>query len=72
MLCCFVQAVLQFPDPVSDLVEDHDQQLLYVACKSGVYCVSLQFLLSRYESAQKWSNFPPFNIVTFYFVPQCP
>lgn len=48
---CYVllQAVLQFPGPVSDLVESHDKQLLYVACRSGVYCVSLQFLLSRYE-----------------------
>lgn len=46
---CFLQAVLQFPGPVSDLVESRDKQLLYVACRSGVYCVSLPFLLSRYE-----------------------
>ncbi|XP_038591881.1 Fanconi anemia core complex-associated protein 100 [Micropterus salmoides] len=42
-------AVLQFPGLVSDLVESHDKQLLYVACGSGVYCVSLQFLLSRVQ-----------------------
>lgn len=44
-----LQAVLQFPCPVSDLVESHDKQLLYVACSSGVYCVSVQYLLSRYK-----------------------
>ncbi|KAF1374081.1 hypothetical protein PFLUV_G00245550 [Perca fluviatilis] len=44
-------AVLQFPDPVSDLVGSHDKQLLYVACRSGVYCVSLQFQLSRAASS---------------------
>ncbi|XP_034716880.1 Fanconi anemia core complex-associated protein 100 [Etheostoma cragini] len=43
-------AVLQFPDPVRDLVGSHDKQLLYVACRSGVYCVSLQ-LLSRAPSS---------------------
>ncbi|XP_028287358.1 Fanconi anemia core complex-associated protein 100 [Parambassis ranga] len=37
-------AVLCFSDPVADLVESHDKQLLYVACKSGVYCVSSQLL----------------------------
>ncbi|XP_037611932.1 Fanconi anemia core complex-associated protein 100 isoform X1 [Sebastes umbrosus] len=46
-----VTAVLQFPGPVTDLVESHDKQLLYVACRSGVYCVSLQFLLSRAQSS---------------------
>ncbi|XP_073346064.1 Fanconi anemia core complex-associated protein 100 isoform X2 [Pagrus major] len=44
-------AVLQFPGPVRDLVESHDKQLLYAACTSGVYCVSLQFLLSRAQSS---------------------
>ncbi|KAL7372231.1 hypothetical protein ABVT39_012532 [Epinephelus coioides] len=44
-------AVLQFPGPVSDLVESHDKQLLYVACRTGVYCVSLQVLLSRAQSS---------------------
>nr|XP_046234185.1 Fanconi anemia core complex-associated protein 100 [Scatophagus argus] len=42
--------VLQFPGPVSDLIGSHDKQLLYVACTSGIYCVGLQFLLSRTES----------------------
>ncbi|XP_076616686.1 Fanconi anemia core complex-associated protein 100 [Chaetodon auriga] len=42
--------VIQFPGPVSDLVESHDKQLLFVACRSGVYCVSLQSLLSRAQS----------------------
>uniref|UniRef100_A0A671TV02 FA core complex associated protein 100 n=1 Tax=Sparus aurata TaxID=8175 RepID=A0A671TV02_SPAAU len=32
-------AVLQFPGPVSDLVESHDKQVLFAACMSGVYCV---------------------------------
>ncbi|XP_042363888.1 Fanconi anemia core complex-associated protein 100 [Plectropomus leopardus] len=40
-------AVLQFPGPVSDLADSHDKQLLYVACRTGVYCVSLQLMLSR-------------------------
>ncbi|KAK5850618.1 hypothetical protein PBY51_001481 [Eleginops maclovinus] len=44
-------AILQFPGPVSDLVQSHDKQCLYVACRSGVYCVSLQLLLSRVESS---------------------
>ncbi|KAM7381908.1 hypothetical protein PAMA_012660 [Pampus argenteus] len=44
-------AVLQFPGPVSDLVESRDKQLLYVACRSGVYCVSSTFLLSRVQSS---------------------
>ncbi|XP_022598956.1 Fanconi anemia core complex-associated protein 100 isoform X1 [Seriola dumerili] len=44
-------AVLQFPGPVSDLVESHDRQLLYVSCTSGVYCVSLPLLLSRAPSS---------------------
>ncbi|XP_068162104.1 Fanconi anemia core complex-associated protein 100 [Antennarius striatus] len=39
--------VLQFPGPVSDLIESRDEQLLYVACRSGVYCVRLHFILSR-------------------------
>ncbi|XP_030255035.1 Fanconi anemia core complex-associated protein 100 isoform X2 [Sparus aurata] len=44
-------AVLQFPGPVSDLVESHDKQVLFAACMSGVYCVSSQFLLSRVQSS---------------------
>lgn len=44
-----LQTVLLFPAPVSDLVESADKQHLYVACRNGVYCVSLQFLLSRYS-----------------------
>ncbi|XP_070783786.1 Fanconi anemia core complex-associated protein 100 [Enoplosus armatus] len=44
-------AVLQFPGPVSDLVEDHDKHLLYAACGSGVYRIGLQFLLSRAHSS---------------------
>ncbi|KAM9336788.1 Fanconi anemia core complex-associated protein 100 [Symphorus nematophorus] len=44
-------AVLQFPAPVSDLIQSHDKQLLYVACRRGVYRVSLQFLLSRAQSS---------------------
>ncbi|KAG8009061.1 hypothetical protein GBF38_011659, partial [Nibea albiflora] len=43
--------VLQFPAPVSDLVESGDKQHLYVACENGVYCVTLQFLLSRAQSS---------------------
>ncbi|XP_039991460.1 Fanconi anemia core complex-associated protein 100 isoform X2 [Xiphias gladius] len=43
--------VLQFPSIVSDLVESPDKQLLYVSCGSGVYCVSLSFLLSRTQSS---------------------
>uniref|UniRef100_A0A3Q1IJR4 FA core complex associated protein 100 n=1 Tax=Anabas testudineus TaxID=64144 RepID=A0A3Q1IJR4_ANATE len=41
-------AVLQFPGPVSDLAESHDKQFLYVCCSTGVYCVSVPLLLSRY------------------------
>uniref|UniRef100_A0A8C7Z7Z9 FA core complex associated protein 100 n=1 Tax=Oryzias sinensis TaxID=183150 RepID=A0A8C7Z7Z9_9TELE len=36
-----MQAVLQFPEGVVDLIESHDKHLL-VACCSGVYCVDLQ------------------------------
>ncbi|XP_051273706.1 Fanconi anemia core complex-associated protein 100 [Dicentrarchus labrax] len=55
-----LRAVLQFPHPVSDLFESHDKQLLYVACRSGVYCVSVQFLLSRAQSsAADASSGPP-------------
>ncbi|XP_029934260.1 Fanconi anemia core complex-associated protein 100 [Myripristis murdjan] len=41
-----ITAVLQFPAPVCDLVHSPDQQLLYTACESGVYRVSLPKLLS--------------------------
>ncbi|XP_054455183.1 Fanconi anemia core complex-associated protein 100 [Anoplopoma fimbria] len=44
-------AVIECPDPVTDLVESHDKQFLYVACRSGVYCVSSQFLTSRAKSS---------------------
>lgn len=43
-----LQAVLQLPGPVSDLVVSHDNQLLYVSCTSGVYCINLPHLLSKY------------------------
>ncbi|XP_047465979.1 Fanconi anemia core complex-associated protein 100 isoform X2 [Mugil cephalus] len=46
-----LKAVLQLPAPVSDLLESHDKQLLYVACSSGVYCVSAQFLQDRVKSS---------------------
>ncbi|XP_041829565.1 Fanconi anemia core complex-associated protein 100 [Melanotaenia boesemani] len=42
-----LMGVLQFPGPVSDLVENHDKQLIFVACRSGVYCVSFHSLLPR-------------------------
>ncbi|KAL6095259.1 faap100 [Pungitius sinensis] len=40
-------AVIACPGPVTDLVESHDTQFLYVACASGVYCVSSRLLGSR-------------------------
>ncbi|KAG7226406.1 hypothetical protein INR49_013817, partial [Caranx melampygus] len=43
-------AVLQSPGPVTDLVVSHDNQLLYVSCTSGVYCVNLPPLLSKATS----------------------
>ncbi|XP_067432406.1 Fanconi anemia core complex-associated protein 100 [Thunnus thynnus] len=46
-----LRAVLQFPGAVRDLVESHDKQFLYVACRSGVYCVSSSFLLSRFQTS---------------------
>lgn len=44
-----LQTVLLLPAAVSDLVGNQDKQLIYVACRSGVYRVNLQFLLHRYE-----------------------
>ncbi|KAK2820787.1 hypothetical protein Q5P01_023746 [Channa striata] len=44
-------AVLTFPGAVSDLVESHDKQRLYVSCRNGVYCVNLPFLLSRTQGS---------------------
>ncbi|KAM9715406.1 Fanconi anemia core complex-associated protein 100 [Menidia menidia] len=44
-------AVLRFPGPVRDVAESHDEQLLFVASRSGVYCVSLQSLLHRVQSS---------------------
>ncbi|KAK1881957.1 Fanconi anemia core complex-associated protein 100 [Dissostichus eleginoides] len=46
-----LKAVLQCPGPVSDLVVSHDKQRLYVSCRSGVYCVSSQLLLSRVKGS---------------------
>ncbi|XP_010780379.1 Fanconi anemia-associated protein of 100 kDa [Notothenia coriiceps] len=46
-----LKAVLQCPGPVSDLVVSHDKQRLYVACRSGVYCVSSELLLSRVKGS---------------------
>ncbi|XP_030610266.1 Fanconi anemia core complex-associated protein 100 [Archocentrus centrarchus] len=54
-----VTAVLQLPGPVSDLVGNHDKQLIYVACRSGVYCVNLQFLLHRDQSTQANTSSSP-------------
>ncbi|CAN9508619.1 unnamed protein product [Ophioblennius macclurei] len=42
-----VTAVLHFPAAVTDLEAEKCQQILFVACLSGVYCVSLQGLLDR-------------------------
>ncbi|KAM4716331.1 LOW QUALITY PROTEIN: Fanconi anemia core complex-associated protein 100 [Anableps anableps] len=39
-----LRAVLQLPAPVRDLVVSHDEQLLFVACRSGVYRVNVQLL----------------------------
>ncbi|XP_037320418.2 Fanconi anemia core complex-associated protein 100 [Pungitius pungitius] len=44
-------AVIACPGPVTDLVESHDTQFLYVACASGVYCVSSRLLGSRAGSS---------------------
>ncbi|XP_070708074.1 Fanconi anemia core complex-associated protein 100 [Pempheris klunzingeri] len=55
-------AVLKFPGPVSDLIQSHDKQLLYVASRSGVYCVSLQFLLSRSQSSPADALFHPAEV----------
>ncbi|KAI4807195.1 hypothetical protein KUCAC02_027022 [Chaenocephalus aceratus] len=52
--------VLQCPGPVSDLVVSHDKQRLYVVCRSGVYCVGSQLLLSRVKgSPADASSGPP-------------
>ncbi|XP_012731597.2 Fanconi anemia core complex-associated protein 100 [Fundulus heteroclitus] len=39
-----VRAVLQLPAPVRDLDVSHDKQLLFVACRSGIYRVNFQLL----------------------------
>ncbi|KAE8284408.1 Fanconi anemia core complex-associated protein 100 [Larimichthys crocea] len=54
--------VLLFPAPVSDLVESADKQHLYVACRNGVYCVSLQFLLSRAHSSPADASSSPVEL----------
>ncbi|KAK5905727.1 hypothetical protein CgunFtcFv8_001656 [Champsocephalus gunnari] len=55
-----LKTVLQCPGPVSDLVVSHDKQRLYVACRSGVYCVGSQLLLSRVKgSPADASSGPP-------------
>lgn len=46
-----LRTIIQFPGPVSDLVYSQDQQLLFAACSSGVYRVSSQFLLPRYDTS---------------------
>lgn len=43
-----LQAVLQFPGPVNDLVGGYDKQVFHVSCRNGVYCINFQYLLSRY------------------------
>ncbi|XP_005813602.1 Fanconi anemia core complex-associated protein 100 [Xiphophorus maculatus] len=40
-----LRAVLQMPAAVRDLAVSHDEQLLFVACWSGVYCVKVQLLV---------------------------
>ncbi|XP_022053310.2 Fanconi anemia core complex-associated protein 100 [Acanthochromis polyacanthus] len=54
-----LKAVLQLPGPVTDLVESHDKQLLYVACSAGVYCVNLQSVLHRALSSSPDSSSIP-------------
>ncbi|KAM9837981.1 Fanconi anemia core complex-associated protein 100 [Aulostomus maculatus] len=55
-------AVLQFPSAVSDLVVCPDMQLLFVACRSGVYSVSLSFLQSRVQSSMVDASFSPAHL----------
>ncbi|XP_014911098.1 Fanconi anemia core complex-associated protein 100 isoform X2 [Poecilia latipinna] len=45
-----LRAVLQMPAAVRDVVVSHDEQLLFVACWSGVYCVNVQLLVPRVSS----------------------
>ncbi|KAI3365587.1 hypothetical protein L3Q82_010673 [Scortum barcoo] len=66
----FLQTVLQFPGPVADLVESHDKQNLYVACRSGVYCVSLQFISRAQTSADASSSPLELKISEFLVVPE--
>lgn len=49
-LVVVLQTVLQMPAAVRDLAVSHDEQLLFVACWSGVYCVKVQLLVPRYKS----------------------
>uniref|UniRef100_A0A3P9Q6Q2 FA core complex associated protein 100 n=1 Tax=Poecilia reticulata TaxID=8081 RepID=A0A3P9Q6Q2_POERE len=48
-LVAVLQAVLQMPAAVRDLVVSHDEQLLFVACWSGVYCVNIQLLVPSFS-----------------------
>ncbi|XP_005448206.1 Fanconi anemia core complex-associated protein 100 [Oreochromis niloticus] len=54
-----ITTVLLLPAAVSDLVGNQDKQLIYVACRSGVYCVNLQFLLHRDQSSQADASSSP-------------
>ncbi|XP_051925597.1 Fanconi anemia core complex-associated protein 100 isoform X2 [Hippocampus zosterae] len=51
LLIIHLQAVLIFPGPVRDLVVDEDEQILYAACCSGVYCIRFSSLSSRIQRA---------------------
>ncbi|XP_014911089.1 Fanconi anemia core complex-associated protein 100 isoform X1 [Poecilia latipinna] len=44
-----LRAVLQMPAAVRDVVVSHDEQLLFVACWSGVYCVNVQLLVPSFS-----------------------
>ncbi|KAM3591918.1 uncharacterized protein V6R79_009476 [Siganus canaliculatus] len=55
---CTPKGVLQFPSPVNDLVEGPDQRL-YVACMSGLYCLSLSSLLSRAQNSPSDASSSP-------------
>ncbi|XP_029384283.1 Fanconi anemia core complex-associated protein 100 [Echeneis naucrates] len=52
-------AILQLPGPVTDLVESHDKQFLYVSCTEGVYCVSKPSVLSRSASSSGDASLAP-------------
>ncbi|XP_006801024.1 Fanconi anemia core complex-associated protein 100 isoform X1 [Neolamprologus brichardi] len=54
-----ITTVLLLPAAVSDLVGNQDKHLIYVACRSGVYRVNLQFLLHRDQSSQADASSSP-------------